>query len=74
MCLAVPMKVIQKKGLTATVELDGVRRKIRLDLVEKVQLGDYVIVHAGFAIEKLDRKEAKKTLNLVQQLVQEMKK
>jgi len=68
------MKVIQKKGLTATVELDGVRRKIRLDLVEKVQLGDYVIVHAGFAIEKLDRKEAKKTLNLVQQLVQEMKK
>jgi len=74
MCLAVPMKVIQKKGATATVELDGVRRKIRLDLVEKVQPGDYVIVHAGFAIEKLDKKEAKKTLNLFQQIADKMQK
>ncbi|HOL65830.1 MAG TPA: HypC/HybG/HupF family hydrogenase formation chaperone [bacterium] len=68
MCLAVPMKLVEKKGEEGVVELAGVRRKIRLDLVDNVRVGDYLIVHAGFAIEKLNLKEAKKTLKLFQEI------
>ncbi len=62
MCLAVPMKIVEIKGLDAVAELQGVRRRVRLDLVEDCRVGDYVLIHAGFAIEKLDEEEAKKSL------------
>jgi len=62
------MKLVEKKGEEGVVELAGVRRKIRLDLVDNVRVGDYLIVHAGFAIEKLNLKEAKKTLKLFQEI------
>jgi hydrogenase expression/formation protein HypC len=64
MCLAVPMKVVEMEGPIAQVEESGVRRAARVDLVEGVKIGDYVIVHAGIAIERLEPEEAAKTLEL----------
>ena len=69
MCLAVPMKIITKDGFSATVEAGGVSREINLRLLEDAQVGDYVLVHAGFAIEKIDEQEAKETLELMQQII-----
>ena len=67
MCLAVPMKIIEINGDEGTVEIEDVRYKADLRLVEDVKKGDYVIVHAGFAIKKLDAKEAKETLKLMKE-------
>ena len=68
MCLAVPMKVVEIEGAVARVEEAGVRRLARVDLIEGVKVGDYVIVHAGIAIERLDRKEAEETLRLFEEM------
>jgi hydrogenase expression/formation protein HypC len=65
MCLAVPMKVVSITGPLADVEESGVRRQVRVDLVEGLQVGDYVIVHAGVAIDRLDPEEAKETRRLL---------
>ena len=62
MCLAIPMKVVEIEGPVAQVEEAGVRRSARVDLIENVKVGDYVIVHAGVAIDRLDPEEAKETL------------
>ncbi len=70
MCLAVPMKIINKDGFSAMVEAGGVSREINLRLLEDAQVGDYVLVHAGFAIEKIDEQEARETLQLMQQIAQ----
>ena len=65
MCLAIPARVVAILGEDlATVELDGVRKETSLALIENVSIGDYVIVHVGFAIQKLDADEAEKTLAL----------
>lgn len=70
MCLAIPGKVINYNELTQVGEVDvmGVMRKISFDLVQSVKIGDYVLVHAGFAIEKIDEEEAKKTLEIFEEL------
>ncbi len=62
MCLAVPLKVVEKNGNDAMGEVDGIRRKIRVDFLPDVKTGDYVMVHAGFAIERLDPKQAEENL------------
>ena len=62
MCLAVPMKVIEIKGDMAVVESAGLRREVGAMLLDRVRLGDWVIVHAGFAISKLTKKQARQTL------------
>lgn len=62
MCLAMPTRVIAIDNDLATVELDGVQKQISLALIDDVAVGDYVIVHVGFALQKLDEEEAKKTL------------
>ena len=72
MCLAVPMKVIEIKDNEAVVELSGLKKKINLGLLEKIDVGDYVIVHAGFAIQKLDEEEAEKTLALVREMAEKL--
>ena len=65
MCLALPARVIQllpdSEGL---IDLGGVRKRISLELVTDVQPGDYVIVHVGYALQKLDLDEAERTLAL----------
>ena len=65
MCLAVPMKVVEIEEGTAICEIDGVRREGSLMMLDDVAVGDYVLLHAGFAIEKIDPVEAQKTLSLI---------
>jgi hydrogenase expression/formation protein HypC len=65
MCLAIPAQVVElREGDNAVVDLAGVRKEISLSLVEDVAVGDYVIVHVGYALNKLDPDEAAKTLAL----------
>ncbi len=58
MCLAVPLKLIEINGKEAVGESMGMRRSVRVDFIENPQIGDYVIVHAGFAIERLPEEQA----------------
>lgn len=69
MCLAVPARITALlDGDQATVDLAGVRKDISLALVENCAVGDYVIVHVGYALQKLDPVEAEKTLALFAQM------
>lgn len=69
MCLAIPARVVAlPEPESAVVELDGVQKTISLALVEDVAVGDYVIVHVGFALSKLDADEAEQTLALFARL------
>ena len=71
MCLAVPMKVVELiPPDNAVVESEGVSMEISVMLVADVKVGDYVIVHTGFAIEILDLEEAEKTLSLLREIVE----
>ena len=58
MCLAITLKLVEIDGKTAVGEAMGMRREIRVDFIEEPQIGDYVIVHAGFAIERLPEQQA----------------
>ncbi|PLX92108.1 MAG: HypC/HybG/HupF family hydrogenase formation chaperone [Desulfuromonas sp.] len=69
MCLGVPMRVEKIDGETATCEIDGVRREASLMMVEGVEVGDFVLIHAGFAIEKLDEEDAQETLKLFREML-----
>lgn len=62
MCLGVPMMVKSIQDELAVCEIDGVRREASLMMIDDVQIGDYVLIHAGFAIEKIDETEAQLTL------------
>lgn len=65
MCLAIPALVVELlPDSMARIDLDGVRKEISLALVEDVEIGDYVIVHVGYALQKLDPEEAAQTLAL----------
>jgi hydrogenase expression/formation protein HypC len=65
MCLAVPVRVIEKlAGDAAVVDLGGIRKEISLALVDDVAAGDYVILHVGYALARLDPEEAERTLRL----------
>ncbi len=69
MCLAIPSLVVELlPGDTARIELGGVRKEVSLALVEDVTPGDYVIVHVGYALQKLDPEEAAQTLALFAEL------
>jgi hydrogenase expression/formation protein HypC len=68
MCLAVPMKIVKLSGQNAVVEIGGVLGSTNLQLVENVRIGDYVIVHAGFAIEKVNEEEALKTIGMLREM------
>ncbi|NPB08276.1 MAG: HypC/HybG/HupF family hydrogenase formation chaperone [Aquificae bacterium] len=73
MCLAIPSRVVEIHGDgTATVDTLGVRRRVSLELLqEEVKEGDYVLLHVGFAIQKLDEEEAKKSLELFEEIIRE---
>ncbi len=64
MCLAIPAQVVSVKDNTAIVDFGGVKRSVSIALLEKLEPGDYVIVHTGYAIQKMDRKEAEESLEL----------
>ena len=66
MCLAIPARVVAlPAGDVARIDLGGVRKEISLALVDNVRIGDYVIVHVGYALTKLDPEEAKRTLAMM---------
>lgn len=68
MCLGIPMKIISIDGTDVVAEVDGVRRSASLMILdEEVGLGDYVVVHAGFAISKLNEADALETLELMRE-------
>jgi len=68
MCLAIPLKIAEINGKEAMAEIEGVKRKIRIDFIKELKVGDYVIVHAGFAIEKLDEKLALENMELIKEV------
>lgn len=68
MCLAVPARVIEVQGSEARVEVSGVRSRVLLDLLPEAVVGDFVLVHAGFAIGRLDPEEARETLAIYGEL------
>ena len=67
MCVAIPIKLAEKNDSTGIVEMEGLRQEVSLQLLEDVQVGDYVIVHAGFAIGRFDESEAMETLDLMKE-------
>ena len=70
MCLAVPMKVVKREGDKGVAELEGVTREVALHFVD-AQVGDYILVHAGFAIQKVDEESALETIELFRSMMSE---
>jgi hydrogenase expression/formation protein HypC len=70
MCYAIPAKVTELKGDTAKVDYGGVSKKVNTSLIDKLKIGDYVLIHAGFAIEKLDKKSAEESLEIIQNMIE----
>ena len=68
MCLAIPARILRIKGNLAQVNLAGVNREADIRMVSNVRVGEYVLIHAGFAIEKIGKKEAEKTLQLLKEM------
>ena len=68
MCLSIPAKIVKLDGTTATVDVMGNQRETDVSLVEAPQLGDYVLVHAGFAIEKMSAEDAAESLKIWEEL------
>lgn len=72
MCLGIPMKVVEVNGDRGIVEIAGVKREASFQLLENVKVGEYVLVHAGYAINKIDEEEAQETLDLLREIASEM--
>ena len=68
MCLAVPLRLVSVNGTDAIGEVGGIQREVSIMMTPNVKVGDYVIVHAGFAIQVLDQKEAEENLELLRQI------
>lgn len=73
MCLAIPSKVIEINNTMATIDVYGARRDVSLLIMpEEVSIGDYVLVHAGFAIQKVDREAGEDALRLINDILKEL--
>ena len=68
MCLAIPAKIIEIDNMMATIDMEGTQREASLLLLEDAKIGEYVIVHAGFAIHKIDEEEAMASLKVLREL------
>lgn len=71
MCLAIPGKIVEivdAENQLAKVEVGGVRRNVNIGMLDDTKIGDYVLVHVGFAMSKVDEKEAEETLRLLEEL------
>ena len=74
MCLAIPSKITKIESNMATIDVDGVQREASLLLLEDAKVGEYVIVHAGFAIQKIDESAAQETLSLLREAAELVEK
>lgn len=72
MCLAIPMQLMERKEWEGVVELDGVRRTVSLMLFQEAELGDHLLIHAGYAIGRVDEEEARLTLELIRSVADAM--
>ncbi len=69
MCLGVPLKIVSiENDKEAVGEMNGIKKKIRIDLLPNIKCGDYVMVHAGFALEKIDESLAKDTMDALEEV------
>ena len=68
MCLAIPAKIIGIENEMGTIDMDGTQREVSLLLIEDAEIGDYVFVHAGFAIHKIDETEAMQSLKVLRDM------
>lgn len=68
MCLGIPMKIVNLDGDEALVETGALRRKANVSLMKNLKAGDYILIHAGFAIEKVKKAEARKTLKVLKSI------
>jgi len=73
MCLAIPMRVVEIRGNTARVEQEGVSREARIDFLDGIEVGDFVLVHAGIAIERVRPEDAEETLRLIRMIADEVR-
>jgi len=74
MCLAIPSKITKIENNMATIDVEGVQREASLLLLEDPKVGEYVIVHAGFAIQKIDESAAQETLSLLREAAELVEK
>ena len=73
MCLGIPVQLIEVENSdVGKVEIGGVRRRINLALLDNAKAGDYVLLHAGFAITKVDKSEAEETISLLNELAKKL--
>ncbi|MDH5753234.1 MAG: HypC/HybG/HupF family hydrogenase formation chaperone [Deltaproteobacteria bacterium] len=68
MCLAIPARVTAIDGMMATVEVAGVSRKASIHMLDDVREGEYLLIHAGFALSKVNEEEARETLRILEQM------
>lgn len=68
MCLAIPLELVEINGMDAVAQMDGIRRRIRVDFIPNAQIGDFVIVHAGFAIERMKKEQALENLAAIREV------
>lgn len=75
MCLAIPSKIVQIDDFRAVVDVYGARREINLMLMpEEVSVGDYVLVHAGFALQKVEQESAQEALSMISTIIEDVEK
>ena len=74
MCLAVPAQIVEREDMVATVDVGGVQRQVSMLLLPEAQIGDYVLIHAGFAMQQIDEEEAKLTWSLLQEMAEHVQK
>jgi hydrogenase expression/formation protein HypC len=68
MCLAIPSKIVKIEDNIGIIDVEGVKKEVSLLLIEDPRIGDYVIVHAGFAIQKIDQTEANESLKILREM------
>lgn len=68
MCLGIPLKIIEINGNNAIGEMNGIKRNIRVDFIKDIKIGDYVMVHAGFALDKMNEELAKETIQCINEV------
>jgi hydrogenase expression/formation protein HypC len=73
MCLSIPAKILSIKSGTARVSVGGAEYNAALDLIDDVRVGDYILLHSGFAIQKIDEDEAMETMRLLNEVIEKEK-
>jgi hydrogenase expression/formation protein HypC len=70
MCLSIPMQLLEIQDSIGTVDVQGVKRDVDISLVQPIQIGDYVLIHAGFALSKIDTNEALRTIEFFKEMTE----